>query len=251
MAINYKVIDVLTVFMFHKVTEPPMLQEFEKFLIYLKGKYNIVMPGDKVSIFKKSACLTFDDAYFDFYEYVFPLLKKYNIPVVLAVPAAFILDDTIENVDTRLSFKISNSMSGNNYLKSPFCTWKELQEMSDTGLVEMSSHHYTHASVKNENFDFCLEVQTSKQIIEDKLGINVRTLIYPHGHFNRIIHDRVLNYYKFVMRIGCALNFGWGGASKLIYRVDADDFWMKNKKVRLLNKLIWMSKFFSNRIRGK
>ena len=105
------------------------LDIFINHLKYIKSNYNIVLPNDKISY--NSICLTFDDAFFDFYYYIFPLLKKFNIKVILGVPVKYILEDTLVSYNHRLS--INHDDTYNN--KESFCTYKELKEMVDSKLV--------------------------------------------------------------------------------------------------------------------
>ena len=73
----------------------------EEHLTLIAQRYVTIFPGDQIG--KHSICLTFDDAYYDFYYYVFPLLKKYNLKALLAVPVAYILEDTDVSSEPRLS----------------------------------------------------------------------------------------------------------------------------------------------------
>lgn len=241
---------MLIVFMFHKVSEPTTLVEkFERFLIQLKSNYNLVLPGDKLSLFKQSICLTFDDAYFDFYYYVFPLLKKYQIKAVLAVPTAFILDHTDIKPKERFNITQKEAMTDKTYQKAPFCTWQELKEMADSGFVEIASHHHHHISSKDQNFDAEKEMIYSKKILEEKLQKPIKTLIYPYGHFSKEQHQIAKEFYPFIMRIGYAINFSWGKRRQLIYRVNADPFWKKDEKLNFKKNIAWFFKYLSNRIR--
>ena len=46
---------------------------FEEHLKYIKNNFKTIFPGEEIT--SKSVCLTFDDAYADFYFLIFPLLK--------------------------------------------------------------------------------------------------------------------------------------------------------------------------------
>ena len=67
---------------------------FEEHLKYIKNNFKTIFPGEEIT--SKSVCLTFDDAYADFYFLIFPLLKKYNLKALLAIPSKYILDDIDE-----------------------------------------------------------------------------------------------------------------------------------------------------------
>ena len=46
---------------------------------HISRQYRNVLPGEKLSVGALDVCLSFDDAYFDFYAIVFPLLKKHGL----------------------------------------------------------------------------------------------------------------------------------------------------------------------------
>lgn len=63
---------------------PP--EEFEKHLCFLKENYNIVRFDDGWDdLDDLSVTLTFDDGYYDFYLYAFPLLEKYGVPATIFI----------------------------------------------------------------------------------------------------------------------------------------------------------------------
>ena len=84
--------NTITVLSLHKIScernyfwNPISPSTFEKLLQYITRYYSVISFSDIASIQKKPApkpyaILSFDDGYFDFYEYALPLLKKYNLP---------------------------------------------------------------------------------------------------------------------------------------------------------------------------
>lgn len=68
---------------------PPMpVRVFEKLMIYLKKRNGFLSLEDLNNVEKREKggiLLTFDDAYHDFYQNAYPILKKLDIPVVLNV----------------------------------------------------------------------------------------------------------------------------------------------------------------------
>ena len=138
------------------------LENFEQHLKYVVDRFHIVVPGDTLPKKRDNLCLTFDDAYYDFYYYVFPLLKKYQVKAVLAVPTALISDSTDITPDLRMSLGHKEIYQEKNYQKyGSFCTWDELREMQDSGFVVMASHSHTHKDLTGDNIDLQEEIITS------------------------------------------------------------------------------------------
>lgn len=239
---------MLLTFLYHRVhsgkysNSPQMMEEH---LTFLKNNYPILLPGDPISKRKTSVCLTFDDGYFDFYYYVYPLLRKLNIRAVLGVPVKYILPTTHLNAKKRLDVSYKTAMQ--EYLeKAPFCTWEELKEMRDSGLVEIASHSYSHIDLTLPAVDLEQEVVHSKEVLEEKLGIPVKTFIYPLGKFNKRAHSDVMRHYSYAMRIGNAGNFSWKG---LTYRIFSDNLREKNQFLKKRKLSRYLLNFILNRAR--
>ena len=80
----------------------------------------------------KAVLLTFDDGYSSFYRRVFPLLKAYNWHGVLAPVGIWLDTPANKNVD----------FGGLSTPRDRFATWKQITEMSQSGLVEIGAHTY-------------------------------------------------------------------------------------------------------------
>lgn len=197
---------------------------FEKHLEYIAYKFNIVLPGDKLSSKKVNICLFFDDAYFDFYYYVFPLLEKFNVRCVLSVPVKYILDNTDINNNIRLNVK-HNQMMKEDICKIfvPFCTWKEIIEMSFSGLIKVASHSYSHCSLLNTKTDINFELFDSKKVISSKTGEDVDVFVYPYGDFSSEVVREVQKYYRYNFAIGPIASPNCNGMDEVMYRINADD----------------------------
>lgn len=185
----------------------------------ISERYTTVFPGD--SITSRSICLTFDDAYYDFYYYVFPLLKKYNLKALLAVPTAFILDETDIEPEKRLSLK-HQDMYENYQAFAPFCTYAELREMVHSGHVEIASHSMNHVNLTEDGIDLEKEIFGSKVILEDKIGCRIDSFVLPFGKYNDASVALAREHYSYVFRIGNALNPSWDGIGGLLYRIKGD-----------------------------
>jgi len=199
------------------------LEVFEKHLEYLIKYYKIVTPDDKLQS-GKNLCLTFDDAYFDFYHFVFPLLKKYNIKAILAVPVGLIEDECSASIKQRLSLSHYEIYEDKNYIHfGSFCSWRELREMSSSGLVKMASHSYKHKDLSLDEVDLHQEIIKSKEILEDKLNIKVDSFVLPFGRYNYDSLKLLKENYKYIFKVGQGINKNFDGVNGLIYRIDADN----------------------------
>ena len=133
---------------------------------YLQGKRATLPP--------KPVVLTADDGWESVYTYMFPIVKKLNIPITL-----FIYPESIS--------------SSKNFL-----TWDQLKELKNSALVDIQGHTYSHPNFKvakrklsptaYEQF-VQKELFTSKKILEDKIGIKVTLLAYPFGIYNEYLES--------------------------------------------------------------
>jgi len=160
--------------------------EFEAQLQALKDNGITVIPmadflawrrGEK-SIPAKSAVITLDDGWLTGYTTAWPLLKKFGYPFTM-----FIYTDYVKG----------GPKSGGQSM-----TWEQLAEMRDAG-VDIASHTLTHTGLNarkgktDEQYREWLknEIAGSKQILEDKLGIQVKTIAYPYGLHNEVVREVV------------------------------------------------------------
>ena len=167
---------VVPVLMYHSIHQdeentlfvsPEVFERQMRFLA--EHKYNVIGPDDVVAIMKKekkmppkTVCITADDGFYNFYKYGFPVLKRYNLKAVIFMPT-----DKIGRPG-RLG-------------------WKELREMSDSGLVIVESHTRSHPWLPTVSVDESKlndELAGSKNILEKGLGKKVEYVCYPNGAFN-------------------------------------------------------------------
>lgn len=193
----------------------------EEHLSLIAQRYVTIFPGDHIG--KHSICLTFDDAYYDFYYYVFPLLKKYNLKALLAVPVAYILEDTDVSSEQRLSLRHHEIYESDNYKRYvSFCTYRELREMVQSGHVIIASHSMHHLNLSEEGIDLEQEIIASKIVLEEKLGFRVDSFVLPYGKYNEAVIRLAREHYSYVFRIGNAYNPSWNGIGGLLYRIKGD-----------------------------
>lgn len=160
--------------------------EFEAQLQGLKDNGITVIPMDdflawrrgEKSIPAKSAVITLDDGWLTGYTTAWPLLKKFNYPFTM-----FIYTDYVK---------------GGPKAGGQSMSWDQLAEMRDAG-VDIASHTVSHTGLNarkgktEEQYREWLksEIAGSKQLIEEKLGIRVKTIAYPYGLHNDIVREVV------------------------------------------------------------
>lgn len=141
---------------------------------FSRSNYNIVGP-DKVIAYMtkkekmppKTAVITADDGYYSFYKNAYPVLKKYNLPATI-----FIATDKIG--------------------RPGYLGWKELREMSDSGLITIGSHTKSHPWLPEVSVDekkIHDELVLSKEILEKGIGKEVDYICYPNGGFNDLTKE--------------------------------------------------------------
>lgn len=116
--------------------------------------------------------LTFDDAYVNFIENAYPVLKELEVPATVFVPTGLIGRtnewDTDQNLPQR---QLMN--------REQLCTL--LRE----GLVDVGSHTVTHSSMlalSPERMRF--EAQESKKTLEEFLDTHIEMFAYPYGRYD-------------------------------------------------------------------
>jgi biofilm PGA synthesis lipoprotein PgaB len=149
---------------------------------------------------KKAVLMTFDDGYQSVYVNAFPVIKKYKIPVVIAL------------VGNWLKAKDKVDFSGHIIAREKFLSQAEIREMVSSGLVEIGSHTYDlHKGIQgNPQGNLQPAVRTrqwlcdkhayedeksyEKRVYKDLLENNTflqeytgqkpRVIVWPYGHYN-------------------------------------------------------------------
>lgn len=159
-------------------------QKFEVNLRLLKEKGFTFIPlkeavaylqGKRATLPQKPVVLTADDGWESVYTYMYPVVKKLNIPVTLFIYPASISKE------------------------KHFLTWEQLREMKNTGLFDIQGHTFSHPNFKiakknlsSSNYEQFVwkELSTSKKILEDKMGTQVTLLAWPFGIYNEYLENQ-------------------------------------------------------------
>ncbi len=180
--VEVKSSSVVPVLMYHAIhaddrttslyVSPEVFASQIEFLV--RNHYNVVGPDEIISYMEKRAkmppktvAITADDGLYNFYKYAYPLLKKYNLKATI--------------------FVVTNKIG-----KPGRLGWKELREMSDSGLVTVGSHTKSHPWLPEVSVDekkLNDELVVSKRILEKGLGKKVDYICYPNGAFNDLVKE--------------------------------------------------------------
>ena len=158
--------------------------DFASLLEYLRTNDYKVIPlrqlvsylaGDGPAPPARAVVITADDGHESVYTEMFPLIRRYHVPVTL-----FIYPSAISNASYAM-------------------TWPQLREMQDSGLVDIESHTYWHPNfnkekIRLEKSDYqkfvTMQLAKSKITLEQKLDKHVDMLAWPFG----IYDDELIEY---------------------------------------------------------
>jgi peptidoglycan/xylan/chitin deacetylase (PgdA/CDA1 family) len=128
---------------------------------------------------RRSAVLTFDDAYASVAEFAFPILKAENIPFTIFVVAGLIGCES--NLYEHRGGKTQRHLD-----------LDELKMLINSGLVEIGAHGYHHLDVTNiGKGQLREELKGAKAYLEDQLDLQVLYFAYPFGKTSDVVSEEV------------------------------------------------------------
>lgn len=170
---NIKVLANIPIFMYHWIKDDTgdypypenMVKpaELRKQMEYLNdNNYDVIFASEIGSVqhYDKPVILTFDDGWEDVYIHAFPLAKELNMKFCM-----YVIMDLIG--------------------EPGYCTMEQLQEMRDSGLVEIDSHTLSHPRLAEVSVaQATTELVNSKAQLLEKLNIDSTVICYPYGSCN-------------------------------------------------------------------
>ncbi len=154
---------------FNYINTPQSFEENIK--TFLENGYTIISMKElaladngKMELPSKPIVITFDDGYYSNYEYIYPILKQYNVKASI-----FIVTD-----------KIGQEIDDIKYLG-----WEECLEMQNSGIVEIGSHSKKHVFYDKRSVrELRDDVKESYKEIEKNLGKqDLKIFAYPYGAY--------------------------------------------------------------------
>lgn len=168
-------------------------EDFEKDLQFLKENgFQTITTADliaykenQIALPEKPVMITFDDGYYNNYSYVFPLLKKYEMKMVLSVMG--------KPAD---EYSREGEVMNNNYSHA---TWTMLKEMCASGYVEIQNHSYDlhnwserRGILRKKGEDSAHYAQVlfndltkMQERIANNVGVPATAFTYPFGAVNK------------------------------------------------------------------
>ena len=88
-----------------------------------------------------------------------------------------------------------------------FLNWEDIKSLSENG-VGIGSHSISHHNLFEIDKDLILkELKESKELIENRLGVNIKSFSYPYGRGNESVNDVLKDVgYSVVVSKGPGLN---------------------------------------------
>jgi biofilm PGA synthesis lipoprotein PgaB len=170
---------------------------------------------------EKAVLITFDDGYESMYEYAWPILKQFKIPSVVAIVGAWEDEQGTVNFD------------GHQIPRDRLMSWKQLRELSDSGMVEIGSHTFdlhrgiegdpqgnkqpaattrqwlTATNARETELNYRKRVEAdltrSRDDIVKHMGKAPRLIAWPYGRYNKALR---LAAERLGMPIGLTLDDG-------------------------------------------
>lgn len=143
--------DEIPIFVFHRVTP----ERFEHQLRYLKTNGYSTITGEELlqilkgrtSLSPRSVVLTFDDGSASLYSVAWPLLKKYGYKAT-----AFIIPGLVpEEAPAAPTYEMyekgqvtEEDLIAREAGDSPLCSWKEIELMHESGIIDFQAHSMYH-----------------------------------------------------------------------------------------------------------
>jgi biofilm PGA synthesis lipoprotein PgaB len=154
----------------------------------------------------KAVLITFDDGLKSIYTRVFPLLKLFGYPAVVALVGEWVQGGE-KGKDLVVKYGPRDLGAGD------FLTWEQIREMDGSGLVEFASHsynlhygvsanpqgnvqpaptareYYSQTGTYETDTDYkqriCADLEKSVALMKKHLGKGPRVMVWPFGKYNR------------------------------------------------------------------
>lgn len=130
---------------------------------------------------RRTAAITFDDAFRDFADAAYPVLEKLKFPATVFVPTSAVGG--------------AENWKGANDNARPLMGWDEMFELSRSG-VSFGSHTRRHCDLTTiSEADLEKELDISRREIEERLGRASPHFAPPYGRSNPAVRSAIARHY--------------------------------------------------------
>ena len=146
-----------------------------------------------LSLPPRAFVMTFDDGYESVYRHAFPVLRDLGLTATLFVTVGAV-DDLKATVQRSRRFQGRNMLS-----------WEELAEMLGAGFA-VGAHTLTHPDLTAlPSSQVISEMAGSRDRLEDKLGVGVKSFAYPFGRYDAQVREHALQLFE----LACSDRLGY------------------------------------------
>jgi peptidoglycan/xylan/chitin deacetylase (PgdA/CDA1 family) len=174
--------------------------------------------------------VTFDDAFSDTYELVYPVLRRYGVPATVYVPTRYL--------EERRPFDFGAFRDLEPSRRPTPMTWEQAAEMARSGLITIGAHTHTHADMSRTPVDAALrELEEADCLIEARIGVRPKHFAYPWGRWAPQTQALAAARYETVAFGGPGRNSYVGLDLKRLWRypvIQSDGFWLFRARLHLL-----------------
>jgi len=126
----------------------------------------------------KPVVITFDDGYADFRTTALPIMREFGLRCTLFLTTMYLS-------------QTSRWLAAEGEASRPMLEWSDVLDIAGND-VEIGAHGHSHRQLDTLALRDAIEdVTHCKSVLEDRLGIGVRTLAYPHGYSTRTLRREV------------------------------------------------------------